>query len=518
MQYIVTAEEMKCYENFVLEKVGISSLLLMERAAMEMADVLMRYRKKNTRILAVAGTGNNGGDALAVGRILAQRGAEVCFYMPGDCRKMSRETRKQASVLRKYGFSILRKLPEAEYDIVIDGLFGTGLSREVAGVYKRAVDEINGLGKKGALVASVDIPSGVCADTGGILGCCVQADITVTFEYAKLGHYLYPGREAAGKLFVRGIGLDRRAFSLKQPSCFSFYGQELRELLPQRDPAGHKGVFGRVALIAGSKDMAGAAVLCGRSVLRTGAGMVKIITPDTNRGIIQRALPEAMLYTYRGLADPEKVEETLSWADVIVAGPGMGKGKAAEELILQALTRRRQKDGMDGAQGHLPPMVLDADALNLIAEKEKLRDAVCAYERRRIILTPHPGEFTRLSGLSMEEYKQNRQRAVRELAQRFGCIVAGKDAVTMAAAAQGGPVFLNLTGNDGMATAGSGDVLAGMIGGLLAQKLAPYEAACLGICLHGSCGDAAAAAKNRYSVTASDLIEEICHVFNVREG
>lgn len=502
MQYIVTAKEMKMYESFLMEQAGIPSLLLMERAAMEMAGVLMRYLKKKSRILVFAGTGNNGGDALAVGRLLSERGMEITFYMPGDKRKAGTETKKQLSILRNLGFHILRKLPEAEYDMIIDGLFGIGLSREIAGVYDKAVGEIGRLRERGAVVAAVDIPSGISADSGKIMGRCVYADLTVTFGYAKAGHYFYPGREAAGELFVCGIGPGWREPENKRPSFFSFDRREMAQLLPKRNPAGHKGSFGKVLLIAGSRDMAGAAVLCGRSILRTGAGMVKIITPDANRSIIQRALPEAMLYTYRKHPDPDRVEEALLWADVVTAGPGMGQGTAAGELLGQVLRREDKK----------APIVLDADALNLIAESETLKEAVRDYDRGRIILTPHPGEFVRLSGLSMEEYGKDRRRAVADLAGRFGCIVAGKDATTCAASPDVEPVFMNLSGNDGMATAGSGDVLAGIIGGLLAQGLAPFEAACLGICLHGSAGDAAAAKKSRYGVMASDIIEEICHI------
>lgn len=499
MQYIVTAEEMKFYDSYAMERIGISSLVLMERAAMEMADVLSKYVRRGVRVAVFAGTGNNGGDALALGRILAAKGAVVTFYMPGGESKAAKETKKQISIIKNLGFSILSNLPETEYDIVIDGLFGIGLTRKITGKYAGAVDAVNSLKEKGALVASVDIPSGIHADTGRIMGCSVEADITVTFEYGKAGHYFYPGRTKMGKLFIRSIGLTGKAFEEKQPSYFTFGRNEMKQLLPERDPAGHKGTFGKVLLIAGNRNMAGAAILCGRSIMRMGAGMLRIMTHASNRSIIQKSLPEAMIDTYSRMPEEKQVDEALAWADVIVAGPGLSKGEDAKALMKQILQ-----------QGKMP-MVIDADGLNVIAETEELQQAVKDYERRKIIMTPHPGELIRLAGIEMEQYQENPGEEVKKLAQSFGCIVAGKDAVTLAASPDVEAVYMNLTGNDGMATAGSGDVLSGVIGGLVAQH-ASFEAACLGICLHGIAGDQAAAAKSRYGVMASDMIEEICKI------
>lgn len=500
MQYIITAEEMKYYDSYTIEKTRIPSLLLMERAAMEMAGIVERRVKKGDEIIVFAGTGNNGGDALAVGRMLAEKGTAVAFYMPGERNKATAETRKQLEILENLGFSIHGNLPEKEYDIVIDGLFGIGLKREINGIYKEAVEKINDLKEKGALVAAVDIPSGICADSGRILGCGVKADMTVTFGYGKAGHYFYPGREYTGELFVRDIGITKKALDEKSPSYMTLCKEELKELLPERKKWGNKGTFGKVLLYAGSFDMCGAALLCGRSILRSGAGMVKIITPMENRRIIQQALPEAMLYTYEGMPDKDAVEQSLAWADVLVAGPGIGKGKAARYL-LEIFLKQGKK-----------PMVIDADGLNLVAEEENLQKAVREYEKDKLIMTPHPGELIRLSGQSMEDYCQSPYRAVTRLADAFSCILVGKDAVTLTAAPLKTTVYMNTTGNDGMATAGSGDVLAGIIGGLLAQGLLGFRAACIGVGLHGAAGDRAASKKGRYGMTASDIIDEMCGI------
>lgn len=500
MRYIVTAQEMKYYDSYTIEKTKIPSLLLMERAALEMTGIVEQRIKKGDEVIVFAGTGNNGGDALAVGRLLAQKGVFVSFYMPGDRNKATEETKKQCEILENLGFSIHGNFPEKEYDIVIDGLFGIGLKREISGIYKEAVEKMNALREKGALVAAVDIPSGVLADSGRVPGCAVRADITVTFGYGKAGHYFYPGRENTGELFIRDIGITQKALEEKSPSYMTFCREELKELLPERKKWGNKGTFGKVLLYAGSREMCGAALLCGRSILRSGAGMLKIITPSENRAVIQQALPEAMLYTYDEMPEEDMVKQSMAWADVLVAGPGIGKGEAAHFLMTMFLK-----------QGKLP-MIVDADGLNLIAEEEHLQKAVKEYEKNKLIMTPHPGEFIRLSGQSMEEYQQNPYQSVRKLADEFSCIVVGKDAVTLAAEPFKETVYMNITGNDGMATAGSGDVLAGVIGGLIAQRQEGFQAACLGVGLHGAAGDRAAVKRGRYGMTASDILEEIAEI------
>lgn len=503
MQYIVNADEMKCYDSCTIQKIGIPSLVLMERAAIELVRVIEEKIGNKSKILICAGTGNNGGDALAIGRILASENVRVTFFMPGDKRKASEETQKQMKILQNLGFSILSNFPEKEYDIVIDGLFGIGLSREITGIYKETIEKINELHENGAYIVAVDIPSGICADTGNVLGSAVRADETVTFAYAKVGHWFYPGREYCGRLSVKDIGIPKSVILDRNPSYLSLERKEIKKLLPLRNPAGNKGTFGKVLLLAGSEDMCGAAILCGKSILRAGAGMVKIITPVANREILQVALPEAMLYTYDGEPDLNQVVESICWADVLVAGPGIGKSKSSYNLLHQFLKQ--------GGQKRLP-FVIDADGLNLISGCEELKDAVLLYEKKMIIMTPHPGELIRLVGGSMEEYKAFPYARVKELADRFSCIAVGKDAVTLVAAPKEDTLYMNSTGNQGMATAGSGDVLAGLIGGLLAQKIDPYHAACVGVYLHGMAGDKAKEEKGAYGVMASDISEKFCEI------
>ncbi len=495
MREVVNAKEMKAYDKATIEAIEIPALLLMERAALEVERAVGEKITSKTKVAVFAGNGNNGGDALAAGRLLAQRGAEVYFFMPNLGGKVSTETQKQIRILQNLGFSIHDNFEKEEYDIVIDGLLGIGLARLVEGVFADAVRQINGLKEKGAYVVAVDIPSGICADTGKILGCAVKADLTVTFQYAKAGHYFYPGREYTGKLQIVPIGIEGRELSGEESSYEIMEEADAVKYLPVREPSGNKGTFGKVLLFAGSKDMCGAAILCGRAILCTGAGMIKIITPTVNREIIQQSLPEAMLYTYEGEPDEELVEESIRWADVIVAGPGIGRTQTAKQMLYRLLQQGKK------------PFVADADALYLLAEDSLLKERVKSYAGGQLLITPHPGELIRLSQITMEDYKANPGKYVKELADLLSCIVIGKDAVTLTARAEHMQLTMNVTGNDGMATAGSGDVLAGIVGGLLAQKVHPDIAAKTGVYLHGRAGDKAAAKKGHYAVTASDLIE-----------
>ena len=497
MKYVLKAHEMKEYDRDTSERIGIPSMVLMERAALSVVDAVLENRQLPGKVLIVSGTGNNGGDGLAVGRLLALKGAEVTFFTAGVPEKMSDETKAQASIIKNLGFSIQSKLEVKEYDMVIDALFGIGLSRDVEGEYSDAIKKINDCGRRGAFICAVDIPSGICADTGRILREAVRADLTVTFAFAKRGHLLYPGREYTGKLVVKDIGILRQSFIKGKPEAFCYERSDVGRFLPKRRPDGNKGTFGKVLLLAGSHDMSGACILCGSSILRTGAGMVKIITPSCNREIVQKSFPEAMLYTFDEMPDLTEVRSSMDWADVIVAGPGMGTGRNAGLLIEYVLREGKC------------PLVLDADALNLIACHEKLRMLAAEYEAGKLILTPHPGELVRLAKTDMEEYHRQREKLLFELAGELACIIIAKDAVTIAAQAGRKEVYINTSGNDGMATAGSGDVLAGMIGGLLAQKTDAFDAACLGVYLHGLAGEEASIKNGRRAVMASDIIKNL---------
>ncbi len=505
MRFVITADEMKYYDNATIEEIGIPSLLLMERAAMEMANLVVERRDTTEKVLVLAGGGNNGGDALAVGRLLAEEGYAVSFWMPMGTEKVSQETGRQIIILKNMGFSIHDIFPDGEYDIIIDGLFGIGLTREIAGVCAEAVKKVLELKEKGAYVASVDIPSGICADTGQIMGCAVCADVTVTFAYAKAGHYFYPGREYVGELVIKPIGIHAMP-EQKKPSYLTADLQDLRSLLPKRSPGGNKGTFGKVLVFAGSENMCGAAILCADAVFAAGAGMVKVLTHESNRVIMQETLPEAMLLTYSELPDEKEWKKAMDWADVIVAGPGIGTSALAEEMMEVLLA------------GKELPFVADADGLNLIASSKRLQEAIGRYEPGKLVITPHPGELCRLLQITMADYASDKKQTVQLAAKKYGCVVVGKDAATLIATDREDVLFLNHLGNDGMAVAGSGDVLSGIIGGLLAKGQEAFAAAIAGVSVHAAAGEHAAGHKSRYAMKASDITESLGEILKEAEG
>lgn len=490
MKYALRAEEMKAYDQDTMERIGIPSVVLMERAALSVLQTFDEMKLSPGKVLIVAGVGNNGGDGLALGRLLLERGWDTAIYMEGNPERMTGETRLQRKILENSGFSIQSKIEDREYDMVIDALFGIGLSREITGSCRELVEQVNHLRSQGALVCSLDVPSGICADDGRALGCCVHADFTVTFAFAKIGHLLYPGREFTGKLFVRDIGVTEKSFVCGKPSAFYYERGDLPSLLPKRQRAGNKGTFGKVLLAAGSVNMAGAAVLAARAAYRAGAGMVKVITAAENRIIVQQAVPEALFGTW------EFPEEDLEWADVIAVGPGLGKGDAAKRCLEQVIQNSRK------------PLLVDADGLNLLSEDVRLRAVLAeqAATGRILVLTPHVGELARLAGKTAAECKDELPGIGQGLAETFHGVVAAKDARTFICG-EGHAVCVNLSGNCGMATAGSGDVLAGIIAALLAQGMEAFEAAAVGSYIHGRAGDRVSGEKGTYACMAWDIAE-----------
>ncbi len=521
MEYVVNASQMKRYDSNTMEYFGVPGLVLMERAALAAAEILKENlplsTKRPVRILVLCGSGNNGGDGLAMGRLLCQQGYEVDFVMVQQNGKLSEQAGIQLSIIRQYGWRVYSfpDWPTGSYDGCVDALFGIGLTRPVEGIYAEVLERFAQI--KGFRMA-LDMPSGIHTDTGAVMGYAVPADVTVTFGFKKRGQLFYPGCLYTGKLVCAPIGITADSFLEQKPETFTLAadGSELFGLLPKRVESGNKGTFGKVLLIAGSPRMGGACRLAAESVLRTGAGMVKVLTAAENRDVLLRALPEAMIVTYTAQDELEAVvREALPWADVIGIGPGLGTEEAAGRILHTVITESKQ------------PLVLDADALNLLAESPRkskeqsvgqsgwqpLMELLAgmqkeAQTRRELILTPHLGEFARLCGVKTETVQpvEERCRRAAELVRKLQTQIAVKDARTLVFIADG-TVYINCTGNDGMATAGSGDVLTGMITALLAQGLPAARAASTGVYLHGVAGDQAAKKLGPYAMLAGDLIE-----------
>jgi len=489
---------MRRYDRNTIEKIGIPSCVLMERAALAAVDAIethFRVSCSGKHVLIMAGMGNNGGDGLAMARLLSEKGYQVEVWCVGRQEAASAQWVQQKMILEHYSVEFTERPQRRAYDILVDALFGVGLSREVNGQFAEAVGVFGQLeGWKLAL----DLPSGIDSDTGRVWGCAVKADKTVTFGFCKRGLVLYPGCEYAGEVATAEIGISDKSFLGREPEMYTYEGT-VQELLPKRRRDGNKGTFGKLLLVAGSETMAGAAVLAAKAAYRTGVGMVKVITPAENRSILQGAVPEALMGTV------EELREGMEWADVIVIGPGLGKSERALACMEQVISGSRK------------PLLIDADGLNLLAEHSELRTALAKQggEDRDVILTPHVGELSRLIGRSIADCKQDLANCGRRLAAELHVTVAAKDARTFVCREQS-PVYVNLNGNSGMATAGSGDVLSGIVAAFLAQGLRAFEAAFAGVYLHGLAGDLAAARLGEYACMAGDIAEQAgicCNIY-----
>ncbi len=543
MKYLVTSAEMKEYDNNTIERIGIPALVLMERAAMAVRDEILKISGKiiassydttkeglsydttkavlsydtmkgessdNTsgtssgNVLIVAGSGNNGADGLALARLLKEDSFDITVLECGNMDHATDSYKKQREILAFYDIHFIKDITQAEskYDFVVDGIFGVGLSGTVNEKYANIIECLNGM--RGNKIA-IDIPSGIDGTTGKVMGCAFKADVTVTFGFGKRGLYFFPGAEYAGKVEVAQISINERGFFGRQPGMF-LYDESPAELLPARKRDGNKGTFGKVLLIAGWENMAGAAIMSSKAVLRAGAGMVKVFCSGQNRNLLQCAVPEAMI------AKRETLLNDLKWADVIVAGPGLGQSESAAEVVKTIL-----KETAESAK----PILLDADALNLIAGNQELQEIIrhskansvdnknsAKRSMQRIIMTPHIGELARLSGKEISYIKCHIVEVAKETCLDYDSVMVCKDARTVVFS-EGHPLYLNVTGNSGMATAGSGDVLSGMIGALLAQGQDAFKAACVGVYLHGLAGDAAAGKVSEFGVTATRIISQI---------
>lgn len=507
---LITPEQMRRIDREAIEKIGIPGVVLMENAAFQVsvkaAEILTR--RNGRRVLVVAGSGNNGGDAFAVTRHLLSMGYSVCVYTLCPPDALRGDAAINANILKNMGFAMELLGPESlerfsqncsEADLVIDGLFGTGLNRDVEGMALEAIDRMN---RHAACILSIDIPSGIDGLTGRICGRCVRADYTVTFFLPKLGMVQYPAKAYLGELTVADIGIPY-ALADGLETCELTEGETVWQILPPRPEDAHKGSFGKVLILAGSSHMPGAAALSAQAAYRTGTGLVRMAVPRDIIPVLAARVPEAVYAPMesRGghmiCADSMALKELMDACDAVLAGPGLSCHEDTHELILQVIQECRK------------PLVLDADALNVIARNDT---EVLSRLKCEAVITPHPAEMARLLGTGIDHVQSNRIGTAKAFAEEYGLTVVLKGAGTVIAGPDG-RISINPTGNSGMATAGSGDVLAGMIVSLLGQSVPPYEAAVAGAYLHGLAGDLAADEKGAQSMTASDISEKIGAAF-----
>lgn len=506
MRYLVTAEEMKIYDSNTIEKIGIPAMVLMERAALETFRILKQkgFVDKGKTAFLLVGCGNNGGDGLALARMFEEAGMQVSVCIVGNMQKATKQWSMQYEILQSCQICFCNKPVMSEYTVIVDALFGVGLTRPVQGEYAEILEMANRLS---GFKTTLDIPSGINSNDGTVMGCAFQADLTVTYGFEKRGLYLYPGTLCCGDIQLADIGITEKAFMGIKPGMF-LSTESVAELLPHRASYGNKGTFGKVLLIAGTVKMAGAALLAGKAAYRAGAGMVKILSDPDNRIILQSSLPEALFGTFEDLNG-----DTIAWGDVICFGPGCGRG----ESVLACLEKLIQWEQFyDEKMIFEKPFVIDADGLNLLSGQPQLirKLAEDCRKGRKVIMTPHMGEFLRLwncmdnGKIDMAELKKNAPEYAVKFADRIQGILVLKDARTYVCGTNY-PVFLNTAGNSGMATAGSGDVLAGALSGVLAQGMDGFRAACSAVRLHALAGDRAACACGEHAVMAGDIVMEL---------
>lgn len=511
---VVNATQMQAVDAYTIEQVGIPGIVLMERAALAVVQQVKKHCEKQDKILAVCGIGNNGADGVAAARILCAEGYHADVLLSGDEEKASELAKQQLSIARNLGISIYNNLVISEYTIIIDAIFGIGLSRDVTGTYKELIEEINQGDNK---VFSVDIPSGLSADTAVPMGCSIRSDYTITFGLNKIGLLLYPGCEYAGEITVADIGFPQESVNAVNSPYFVYDNEDLFRL-PLRKNYSNKGTYGKVLVIAGSANMSGACFFSAKAAYRMGSGLVKILTAKENRIILQAQLPEALMSTYDTLSldsdELNRIVLEIGWADAIVFGPGIGKQEIAGRLLELVIKHAEV------------PVILDADGINLVASKVnglmkerqqvynpdglKRFDIIASCLPKQTVLTPHLKELSVLLDKPLSAIISGLLATADDCVLDHEHIFVLKDARTIVSAP--GKRYINTSGNNGMATGGSGDVLTGMIAGLIAQGLTVEEAAFLGVYIHGLAGDKAFEEKGSYSLMASDIIEGIAHV------
>lgn len=490
MKKIVTCKEMKALDSTTIEEKGVPSCVLMERAALKTIEEMEKGFKEEERVLIVCGSGNNGGDGIAIARILHLKGICAHIFMAGNEAHMTKDTALQREIAVNYHVPFVNNPNWNEYTTIVDAIFGVGLQRDVTGSYYQIIRDMN---DARARKIAVDIPSGVNGDNGKEMGIAFRADLTVTFAFRKRGLCFYPGRMYAGKTVVTDIGI----YSSKERENQTWYLEksDLKDL-PERIAYGNKGTFGKVLLVAGTEGMCGAAFLSGAASFAAGAGMVKIQTVEENRIPLQTLLPEAIVTC---AFHEEENQKSLNWCDVLIIGPGLGmSGKSRE---------RAQWFLFHGCEAG-KTVIADADTLNLIAMNPKWM----RYLGGNVIVTPHLGEMSRLCNRKIGEIQNTMAETAAQFSKDTGAVCVLKDACTVITD-NCGRTYLNLSGNAGMGTAGSGDVLSGVLAAVVCMYL-PYSdtatdlsrKAALGVYLHGLAGDLAAQRKGMHGMTARDII------------
>ena len=515
---VITADEMREIDRIAIEEYGIPGIVLMERAGLAVALKVKEFYP-DKKIVVLCGGGNNGGDGLVAARNLHNRGFKVSVLIFAKKNSFSPDCNAQYQIAKKIGIPVEFRKDLNERDVhgavLIDAVFGTGLSRPVKGSLAGVFAFIN---DSDVPVVAVDIPSGISSDTGEILGEAIMADYTVTFGLAKRGHLLYPGAEYTGRLFVEDIGFPAKLLTSEKINVDMIDRKMVSGLIPLRPKYSHKGDYGHVLIVAGSRGKTGAALMAAKACLRSGSGLVTLAVPESLMNIFQGRVTEEMTLPLpddgSGVLSSKAIDVILNFAaqkiDVIAIGPGIGVSNDTEKIMNELI----QKSTI--------PMVIDADAINSISRAIGNRQRAIGLLRKAkspIVITPHPGEMERLLKQKSEARSQkseelrakiekDRINTAMSFSKETGTYLVLKGVPTIVTEPEG-RAFINTTGNPGMATAGSGDVLTGIIASLLGQSLNPVNASLLGVYIHGFAGDMAAKGKGEHSLIATDIIDSL---------
>ena len=483
------AAQVRELDRIAIQERGIPGYTLMTRAGAAALEWLRQRWPKARRIVVVCGGGNNGGDGYVVARLARQVGFDARVLavaepgaLRGDAQTAWQDAQAVETPISPFHASSLDKA-----DLIVDALLGTGLEREVSGLWQEAIAAINASASD---TLALDVPSGLHADTGVILGAAIQAAATITFVGLKQGLFTGQGPACCGEVRFADLGVPPDLYTALHPACWRYAGDDLASWLPRRSRSTHKGNFGHVLVVGGDLGMAGAARMAAEAAGRCGAGLVSVATRAVHAGLQAAFCPEVM---FHGVETAAQLEPLLDRATLVAVGPGLGRGDWGRALWTAVLACDK-------------PLVVDADALNLLAIEPVFHE--------RWILTPHPGEAARRLKMIPAQVEADRFAAVEELALRFGGVAVLKGAGSLIASKADGLVALCATGNPGMASAGMGDVLTGVITALVAQGLPLFAAARTGVYLHGQAGDQAAQIDGERGLRATDLLPFLRRLVN----
>lgn len=498
MLYFPTGSEMQKADQDTINRLKVPSQELMERAGKACVDVIYERDMDLSSVLILAGNGNNGGDGFVIARLLSAAGHSVGILYRGSPTKLSAEAKANYDKLEECKITFYKEFPKESYTLIIDTMFGVGLNRNIEGAYCDIINEAN---ERTGVKLSIDIPSGISAETGLVMGTAFKADYTIAIQNIKVGHLLEQGRNYSGEVICKDIGISVESFKKEQTVIIGHDIQEYKKLLPKRDLNANKGTFGKLLIIAGSKGMAGAAILNALAAYRSGVGLVKIYTHEDNRSILQSSVFEGIVATYTDYNE-EELDNNIAWADTVLIGSGIGLFELSNQILSHVVMSTEK------------PCVIDGDGLTLLSRSDKLKEEL---KKGNFVLTPHIKEMSRVIKRNVKEIKEHRKELLWSFVHDYKVTCVLKDARTLIGA-DNHRMVLNQSGNAAMAKAGSGDVLAGIIGALISEGLDNYRGCILGVYIHGASGDISKRKLGDYSVMARDLIDDIGEVFKTLGG